>query len=100
MTDQIAIVSNIEEKSLIKKNEKRKEKTLDVFMGIDIGSVSLKIVLLDKNNSIIEKLWLRNQGSPIESSKKGIRELKERLESSGMFSKININSIFSFVFKT
>ncbi len=93
MTDQITIVSEIQEKSLKIKEKKRKKNTLDVFMGIDIGSVSLKIVLLDKNNTIIEKLWLRNQGSPIESSKKGIKELKEKLESSGMIDKVNIKGV-------
>ena len=68
---------------------KRNDK-MDVFMGIDIGSVSLKIVLLDKEKKIIEKLWLRNQGSPIESSKKGLQELKDKLELSGLLDKINI----------
>ena len=53
-----------------------KDKQLEVFMGIDIGSVSLKIVLIDRDRNIIEKLWLRNQGSPIESSKKGLMQLK------------------------
>jgi predicted CoA-substrate-specific enzyme activase len=70
-----------------------KDGELKVFMGIDIGSVSLKIVLIDENNNIIEKLWLRNQGSPIESSKKGIQELKEKLEQSGMIKKISINGV-------
>jgi predicted CoA-substrate-specific enzyme activase len=62
----------------------------EVYMGIDIGSVSLKIVLIDKEDNIIEKLWLRNQGSPIDSSKKGLVELKEKLTQSGMYDKIKI----------
>lgn len=63
---------------------------IDVYMGIDIGSVSLKIVLMDEEKTIIEKLWLRNQGSPIESSKKGLQKLKDKLESTGILDKINI----------
>lgn len=68
-------------------------KKQDVFMGIDIGSVSLKIVLIDEKGEILEKLWLRNQGSPIESSKKGIQELKTKLETDGLFDKINIKGV-------
>jgi predicted CoA-substrate-specific enzyme activase len=59
-------------------------------MGIDIGSVSLKIALIDRNRNIIEKLWLRNQGSPIESSKKGLKQLKEKLKSKKLLEKIKI----------
>lgn len=52
-------------------NQESKFKEIrNVFMGIDIGSVSIKILLLDEQENIIERLWLRNQGSPIESSKR------------------------------
>jgi len=86
-------VSEIQKKSSQPIVKTKDGEIIDVFMGIDIGSVSLKIVLLDKDNNIIEKLWLRNQGSPIESSKKGIRELKEKLEASGFINKINIKGV-------
>ena len=63
---------------------------VDVYMGIDVGSVSVKIILLDKDNNLVERLWLRNQGSPIDSIKKGLTELKEKLEKNNMMDKINI----------
>ncbi|MHA1796077.1 MAG: acyl-CoA dehydratase activase, partial [Promethearchaeota archaeon] len=59
-------------------------------MGIDIGSVSIKILLLDEQENIVERLWLRNQGSPIESSKKGLTQLKKKLEERGILEKIRI----------
>ena len=62
-------------------------------MGIDIGSVSLKIVLIDDNKNIIDKVWLRNQGSPIESSKKGLEMIKDQLEQTGMLEKVHINGV-------
>jgi len=74
-------------------NYSQEKKLLDVYMGIDIGSVSLKIVLIDNEKNILEKLWLRNQGSPIESSKKGIRELKNKLIDSKLLEKINIKGV-------
>jgi predicted CoA-substrate-specific enzyme activase len=64
-----------------------------VFMGIDIGSVSLKIALIDEQNNIVEKLWLRNQGSPIDSSKRGISQLKDQLEKSGLMDKFDITGV-------
>ncbi len=63
---------------------------MDVYMGVDVGSVSVKIVMIDENNNVVEKVWLRNQGSPIESVRKGIDKLKSTLESNKMMDKINI----------
>lgn len=72
-------------------NQESKFKEIrNVFMGIDIGSVSIKILLLDEQENIIERLWLRNQGSPIESSKKGLAQLKRQLEDHGILNKIRI----------
>jgi len=66
------------------------QKIRNVYMGIDIGSVSIKILLLDEQENILERLWLRNQGSPIESSKKGLTQLKKKLEERGILEKIRI----------
>ena len=35
---------------------------MKVFLGLDCGSVSMKLVLMDKKGGIVEKLYLRNQG--------------------------------------
>jgi len=66
---------------------------IKVYMGIDIGSVSLKILLLDENEKIIERLWLRNQGSPIESSQEGLKKLRKNLEEKGILDKIRIQGV-------
>ena len=66
---------------------------MDVYMGIDIGSVSLKIVLIDDDFNIVEKMWLRNQGSPISSSQRALLVLKEKLEETGLLNKINIRGV-------
>ncbi len=36
-----------------------------MYLGIDIGSVAAKVVLLDKANEIIEKYYRRTQGQPV-----------------------------------
>lgn len=48
------------------------------FIGIDVGSVSTNLVLIDESDNVIEKLYLRTSGQPINAVKNGISELKSR----------------------
>lgn len=48
------------------------------YLGVDVGSVSTNIVLVDENNEIIYKKYLRTQGKPIDMIKEGIREVSEK----------------------
>ncbi len=41
-------------------------------LGIDVGSVSTNVVLLDSDDNVIEKLYLRTSGRPIEAILKGM----------------------------
>ena len=45
-------------------------------MGIDVGSVSTNIILMDENNNIHYKRYMRTQGKPIDILKEGIREIE------------------------
>ena len=47
-------------------------------LGIDVGSVSTNIVLLDKNNQVIDKIYLRTNGQPIQALQKGLLEIHKR----------------------
>lgn len=47
------------------------------YLGIDVGSVSTNIILIDEKDSLIYKKYLRTQGKPIDMIKDGIRELSE-----------------------
>ena len=58
------------------------EQKKDAFLGIDIGSVSCKFVLMDSDGNILSSVFLRNRGSPIESAKAGMAELRENIEKS------------------
>ncbi len=44
-------------------------------MGVDVGSVSTNIVLINKNNEVVYKEYLRTQGKPIDILKDGIGRL-------------------------
>lgn len=49
------------------------------YLGIDVGSVSTNIVVLDKKNRVIEGLYLRTQGKPVETIKYGLQKLASSL---------------------
>lgn len=47
------------------------------YLGIDIGSISTKGVIIDDNNNILVSDYLNTEGDPIGAVKKLIRSLKE-----------------------
>ena len=49
------------------------------YLGIDIGSISTKGVIIDENNNIIRSLYIWTEGNPIKSTEKLINGLKEGL---------------------
>lgn len=51
------------------------------YLGIDIGSISTKGVIIDDNNKIIASEYLWTEGNPIEAVKRLIKSLKEKVKS-------------------
>lgn len=45
------------------------------YLGIDVGSVSTNLVIIDDNEKIIKKLYLRTGGKPINALTEGMKEL-------------------------
>lgn len=52
---------------------------VDVYLGIDVGSVSTNLVLVDDYNQIIKEIYLRTEGRPIEIVNRGLREIEGEL---------------------
>lgn len=50
-----------------------------LYLGIDVGSVSINIVLIDEKYNLLEKLYLRTQGKPIQIIKEGLEEISHAL---------------------
>jgi CoA-substrate-specific enzyme activase, putative len=48
------------------------------YMGIDVGSVSTDIVIVDKDINVIESLYLRTKGRPINAIQEGFKILKSK----------------------
>ena len=49
-------------------------------MGIDVGSVSTNLVLMDEDLNLYKKLYIRTQGQPIKALKEGLKKLQEELD--------------------
>jgi predicted CoA-substrate-specific enzyme activase len=54
---------------------------MEVYLGIDVGSVTTKLAVLDKKDQLIDALYLRTQGEPIAVVQQGLRETAQRLPS-------------------
>lgn len=49
------------------------------YMGIDVGSVSTNITLIDEKDKVIDKQYIRTEGQPIESLRRGLRDIDKRI---------------------
>ncbi|MCG8499630.1 MAG: acyl-CoA dehydratase activase [Firmicutes bacterium] len=50
------------------------------YLGIDVGSVSTNLVLLDEHANVYKKLYVRTQGQPIKSLKEALAMLKQTVK--------------------
>ena len=51
------------------------------YLGIDVGSVSTDLVIMDEKKKILHQLYLKTKGNPIGAVKEGLRELGKRYTS-------------------
>ena len=52
---------------------------METYLGIDVGSVTTKLVVLDKNDELITHTYLLTQGKPIEMLQLGLIQIKQQL---------------------
>lgn len=57
------------------------------FLGIDSGSTTTKIVLINENGEIVYKYYAHNGGNPIDAVRHGLSKLQQRAQEE----KINVN---------
>ncbi len=50
-----------------------------MYLGIDVGSVSTDLVVIDEKYNVLCDVYLPTAGDPISAIKKGLKEIKERL---------------------
>lgn len=51
----------------------------ECYLGIDIGSISTKGVVIDNDNNIVTSLYIWTEGNPINAVKKLVKEIKSKL---------------------
>jgi predicted CoA-substrate-specific enzyme activase len=52
---------------------------VDAFLGIDIGSVSTNLVVLDSSGELIYEIYTRTKSRPIEVVNEGLQEIKQNI---------------------
>jgi len=57
------------------------DKKSPVFLGIDIGSVTTKLVVIDENGNLIKGIYTKTQARPIEVVKEGLKEIDREIGS-------------------
>lgn len=52
---------------------------MKAYLGVDVGSVTTKLVALDEHDQVLASLYIRTRGRPIEAVQQGLHELAGRL---------------------
>lgn len=52
---------------------------MNIYLGIDIGSVSTNVIAVDEKAEVIFARYIRTNGQPINSVKQGMKELSEEI---------------------
>jgi predicted CoA-substrate-specific enzyme activase len=54
---------------------------MKTYLGVDVGSVTTKLVLLDEHDEILAYTYLRTQGKPIVIIQEGLKQIREQMPS-------------------
>ncbi len=49
------------------------------YLGIDVGSVSTNLVVIDENNEVLVSLYIRTRGQPIKAVQDGLRQILDQI---------------------
>lgn len=55
----------------------------EYYLGIDVGSVSTNLVVIDEQDNVVEKLYLRTSGQPIKALVTGLKLVAKTLRNLG-----------------
>ena len=63
------------------------ESRIDAYVGVDVGSISTNVVVIDSENNVLARRYLMTEGRPIEAVKKALyavgQEIGDRVEVRG-----------------
>ena len=52
---------------------------VEAYLGIDVGSISTNLVVIDRGKRVLSKRYLMTAGRPIEAVRKGLQEIGEEI---------------------
>ena len=52
---------------------------MEAYLGIDVGSVTTKLALMDEDDELVSHTYLPTQGKPIDMVQEGLRQIKQQL---------------------
>ncbi len=55
------------------------QKVTEGYLGIDIGSLSTNLVVLDRDKNVVARRYLMTAGRPIEAVRKGLKEIGDEI---------------------
>ncbi|MCZ7665491.1 MAG: acyl-CoA dehydratase activase [Thermoleophilia bacterium] len=55
------------------------DEPIDAYLGIDVGSVSTNLVVLDAQGELVKEIYLKTDGRPVEVVNKGLAEIWEEM---------------------
>ncbi|MHA1211048.1 MAG: acyl-CoA dehydratase activase [Candidatus Heimdallarchaeota archaeon] len=77
--DVIATESPADEKLLVSIKEELSVEDISekFYLGVDVGSISTNLAIIDGHKRLIKSVYIRTEGRPIQSIQKGVTLLKE-----------------------
>ena len=49
------------------------------YLGVDVGSISTNLVVIDEQKNVLAKRYLMTEGRPLEAVKRGLDEIGEEI---------------------
>ena len=72
----------------IKELELKEGDILEIYIGIDAGSTTSKLVFLNKDEEVVDRFYANNEGDPIRIVKEGLRHLYKKYKKLGVTLKV------------
>jgi predicted CoA-substrate-specific enzyme activase len=52
---------------------------VEAYLGVDVGSISTNLVIIDRDKNVLAKRYLMTEGRPLEAVKRGLKEIGEEI---------------------
>ena len=82
-TNQELVITESPAEDILIENIKEELSVKDVsqkfYLGVDVGSISTNLAIIDGQKSLIKSVYIRTEGRPIQSIQRGVTLLKEMI---------------------